>query len=93
MSEMADVLRDHRILQDVWPPRCFTCGDVMESTEADHKAAALSAAGFGPTQDTGAIALEDAADAIDENPYEDLDPFYAGWLRDRARKIRESDHQ
>ena len=36
-----------------------------------------------------AQALEDAAEAVDEDPYDDLDPFYAGWLRDRARKIRE----
>lgn len=38
-----------------------------------------------------AQALDSAADAIEENPYDDLDPFYAGWLRDRARKIREGD--
>lgn len=36
-----------------------------------------------------AEALEEAACAIDADPYDDLDPFYAGWLRDRARKIRE----
>ena len=36
-----------------------------------------------------AAALEAAAGAIDEDPYDDLDPFYAGWLRDRARKIKE----
>lgn len=36
-----------------------------------------------------AMALEEAADAVDADPYDDLDPFYAGWLRDRARKIRE----
>lgn len=36
-----------------------------------------------------AQALGNAAEAIDADPYDDLDPFYAGWLRDRARKIRE----
>ena len=38
-----------------------------------------------------AEALEEAACAIDADPYDDLDPFYAGWLRDRARKIREEE--
>lgn len=37
-----------------------------------------------------AQALCAAADAIEEDPYEDLDPFYAGWLRDRARKVQEA---
>jgi hypothetical protein len=37
-----------------------------------------------------AQALCAAADAIDEDLYDDLDPFYAGWLRDRARKMREA---
>ena len=32
--------------------------------------------------------LEDAAEAVDEDPYDDLDPFYAGWLRARAEKIK-----
>lgn len=36
-----------------------------------------------------AKALEEAADAIEEDPYDALDPYYADWLRDRARKIRE----
>jgi len=36
-----------------------------------------------------AEALEEAANAIDEDPYDDLDPFYVGWLKDRAEKIRE----
>lgn len=36
-----------------------------------------------------AQALHSAADAIEEDPYDDLDPYYAGWLRDRARKIQE----
>jgi hypothetical protein len=46
--------------------------------------AALESAAF-----LAAQALEDAAEAIDADPYDDLDPFYAGWLRDRAQKIRE----
>ena len=37
-----------------------------------------------------AQALEAAAKAVEEDPYDDLDPFYAGWLRDRARKMREA---
>ncbi|UYL86599.1 hypothetical protein SEA_RADFAD_42 [Arthrobacter phage RadFad] len=36
-----------------------------------------------------AQALHSAADAIEEDPYDDLDPFYAGWLRDRVRKMQE----
>lgn len=36
-----------------------------------------------------AAGLESAANAIDEDQYDDLDPYYADWLRDRARKIRE----
>lgn len=47
--------------------------------------AALEAA----TPSINAAALESAADAIEEDPYDDLDPFYAGWLRARAEKIRE----
>jgi hypothetical protein len=55
---------------------------------ADKRArAALQAAAASIWSD----ALEAAAAAIDENPYADLDPFYAGWLRDRARKMRESE--
>lgn len=38
-----------------------------------------------------AQALCDAADAIEEDPYDDLDPYYAEWLQDRAEKIREGD--
>ena len=36
-----------------------------------------------------AQALEEAAQAIDEDQYDDLDPFYANWLRHRATRIRE----
>lgn len=38
-----------------------------------------------------AQALENAAEAVDEDPYDDLDPFYVGWLKDRAEKIREGE--
>ena len=48
-------------------------------------AAALSAA----APIIRAEALREAADAIDENQYDDLDPFLADWLRSRADRIEE----
>jgi len=38
-----------------------------------------------------AQALCDAAEAIGEDPYDDLDPYYAEWLEDRAEKIKEGE--
>ena len=38
-----------------------------------------------------AEALEEAAEAIDADPYDDLDPFYVGWLKARAENIREGE--
>lgn len=60
-------------------------GDDAHCKEREYVVTALEAAA--PLM--AAQALEDAAEAVDEDPYDDLDPFYAGWLRDRARKIRE----
>lgn len=37
-----------------------------------------------------AQALENAADAVDEDLYDDHDPFYVGWLKARAENIREN---
>lgn len=37
-----------------------------------------------------AQALENAADAVDEDLYDEHDPFYVGWLKARAENIREN---
>ena len=68
---MADVLREHWLFSDIWPPRCFTCGDIQERSDAEHKATALSAAGFGPVEKAAApevrhVTLENGDAELDE---------------------------
>ena len=74
-----------RLRGDSWRDRAqetkVRLDDAIERAEAAE--AALSAAAH--------QALESAADAIEEDPYDALDPYYADWLRDRARKIREEE--
>ena len=60
--------------------------EVQARSREDARLALEAAAGI-----IRAEALEDAADAIDEDPYDDLDPFYAGWLRNRAENIRDGE--
>lgn len=52
---------------------------------------ALEAAAPYMLAEVKADALDEAARAIDADPYDDLDPFYAAWLRARAEKIREGE--
>lgn len=69
-----------RLRGDSWRDR----SQAMELARADAVERAEAAA-----PSIQAAALESAADAIEEDPYDALDPYYADWLRDRARKIRE----
>jgi len=70
-------------LDPEWRGKCVKAVEAAAPYQEIARAALESAAFL------AAQALEDAAEAIDADPYDDLDPFYAGWLRDRARKIRE----
>jgi len=53
--------------------------------------AALEVAAPHMLMDPKVRALEEAADAMEADPYDNLDPYYAEWLRDRAEKIREGE--
>lgn len=52
---MAEVLGEHRIFSEGWPPRCIECGILPVDTTANaHQAEALTAAGFGDVKDAEA---------------------------------------
>ena len=68
MSDMADVLRKHIEFTFDDESRLFRCECglwMADEDRADHLAAALSAAGFGPVQEARAEALEEAAAWLD----------------------------
>lgn len=101
MSGMAEVLAGHRVSSvrvashagldhmpdiGVYEQRCQTCGKI-DGAQSDHQAAMLTAAGFGPVKEAGAVALEEAAAEFGENQTI-REGDAKEWLRARATKIR-----